>query len=196
MMKGLQGSDSLHPRRIRDAQVAKDWRQAGEAESSWSRAEVCCYSLAWTRSGLIYSHNLSLSLSSFLSPLRRRHGSSTDQAKIVTTPKSQPSSPHTSITANMLGQPPTMLDGGGAGGTDFAAYSDPLSEGSDPDTEILLRRIYGPDLATQDVAQVVMDERLDERDGLLMDGELALVGGLSYPANWPRSSSAGLAASE
>ena len=71
-----------------------------------------------------------------------------------------------------------MLDGGGAGGTDFAAYSDPLSEGSDPDTEILLRRIYGPDLATQDVAQVVMDERLDERDGLLMDGELALVGGL------------------
>ena len=73
-----------------------------------------------------------------------------------------------------------MLEGRGAGGSDFTAYSDPPSEGSDPDTSILLRRIYGPDLATADVTQVVMAEKIDEGEGLLMNGELALVEGFVF----------------
>ena len=78
----------------------------------------------------------------------------------------------------MLGQPPTMLDGcREAGDTTYAAYSDPPSEGSDPGTDILLRRAYGAELATKDVAQIIMDEYLDDRDSLLMDGKLALLGG-------------------
>ncbi|KZT72907.1 hypothetical protein DAEQUDRAFT_552793 [Daedalea quercina L-15889] len=111
------------------------------------------------------------SLSSFLSPLRRRHNSLRDQAKIVTTPKSQPSSPHTAITASMLGQPPTTFDGedGTGGHARQYALADPPSEGSDPDMDAMLRRIYGADTATANITQLIMNENLDEGESMLMD---------------------------
>ncbi|KAH9929681.1 uncharacterized protein B0H18DRAFT_953420 [Fomitopsis serialis] len=68
----------------------------------------------------------------------------------------------------MLGQPPTTL-GVDDDRTMHFAYANPPSEGSDPDTNVILRRIYGDELVTEDVSQLFINEKLDEKDSLLME---------------------------
>ncbi|TFY68590.1 hypothetical protein EVJ58_g926 [Rhodofomes roseus] len=71
----------------------------------------------------------------------------------------------------MLGQPPLALAGFGAD-DDHSMHptqGDWPSEGSDPDTDVILKRIYGDELVTEDISQLIVNEKLDGRDTLLMD---------------------------
>ncbi|KII93076.1 hypothetical protein PLICRDRAFT_694319 [Plicaturopsis crispa FD-325 SS-3] len=88
------------------------------------------------------------SLASFLSPLV-----STTRPKIVTSPKSQPSSPRTTISLSVLGQPPSDAP-------DVVMASDDLGT--------ILENVYDT-MKGQDAGDWVMNERLEDKDGLLMD---------------------------
>ncbi|KAI0692951.1 hypothetical protein BC835DRAFT_1097792 [Cytidiella melzeri] len=99
--------------------------------------------------------------------------------KIVTSPKSQPSSPHTFITASMsmLGQPPTMLAGLERDGSTNDRNDNDGSSAPDSDNSIGLRavmNILGSEAdegasRTFDPSAFILRERLDENETLLMD---------------------------
>ncbi|KDQ63007.1 hypothetical protein JAAARDRAFT_202531 [Jaapia argillacea MUCL 33604] len=105
------------------------------------------------------------SLASFLSPLLQAPRPS--HPRIVTTPKSHPSSPSNCITASMLGQPPSDLeDPGDLGG--MSRWNNNLS--SSDDFDALLGKVYaGAQIG--DPMQLILQEKLDEKESLLMDGE-------------------------
>ncbi|GBE77464.1 hypothetical protein SCP_0103390 [Sparassis crispa] len=106
------------------------------------------------------------SLGSFLGSLLQPHQVRKERAQIVTTPKSYPSSPHTTITMSMLGQPPSVLEDefniGDAAPDNFRGYM------SDPDLEDIVGRLCGgvPD---EDLTDVIIREKIDEKYCLLMD---------------------------
>lgn len=98
-----------------------------------------------------------------------------DTAKVVTTPRSCPSSPQTAITDSMLGQPPTVT-------TPIMVHHDYPSS----DTDIsgsdgiglrgVLKILYpnegerNPSGFNVDPRDFILKERLDEKESYLMDG--------------------------
>ncbi|EKM61502.1 uncharacterized protein PHACADRAFT_190671 [Phanerochaete carnosa HHB-10118-sp] len=99
-------------------------------------------------------------------------GGSMDGQTNPITPKSEPSSPHTTITASLLGQPPTIMDS--EVGT-MSPGSPELSSGSD-DIGItrVLKKMYKHESGTDggfvvDPKDFILKERLDDKETLLMD---------------------------
>ena len=95
------------------------------------------------------------------------------EPRIVTSPKSRPSSPHTTITSSMLGQPPTVP---GAiarpiGMQGIDAYENPSDEdenGFDQSIKLLTAEV------TEDLTNVILQERpstLEIQGITLMDGK-------------------------
>ncbi len=113
--------------------------------------------------------SLFASFSSFLKPLLTRGPSlyEHDCARIITSPKSQPSSPHTSITASLLGQ--FGADGEVHIGTGLSCGDLESDPGGSDDTQCVITRIYGKH-KLGDPKEFILNERLDDRESLLMDG--------------------------
>lgn len=89
----------------------------------------------------------------------------------VKTPRSEPSSPHTTITASLLGQPPTALD------SDSDIGSPRSQDLSSDDVGItrLLKKMYKNETGAESGLVVnpqdfILKERLDEKETHLMDG--------------------------
>ncbi|EED79688.1 predicted protein [Postia placenta Mad-698-R] len=104
------------------------------------------------------------SLVSFLEPLVSSRPMLETEAKIITTPKSHPSSPHTTITMSMLGQPPTVDDTG----EDSAVTGYRISS-EDLDLDVLLEKVCGERTGNQNFRDIILREKIDEKDSLLMD---------------------------
>ncbi|KAH9942948.1 hypothetical protein B0H21DRAFT_710023 [Amylocystis lapponica] len=108
-------------------------------------------------------------LASFLSPLLHRSRPQHEAARIVTTPKSRPSSPRTDITMSMLGQAPSVL-GDGSDNGDVDANTGHDFEGSDnSNIDNMLERVCGESMSDEDPHTMILKERLDEKESLLMD---------------------------
>ncbi|PCH39205.1 hypothetical protein WOLCODRAFT_167851 [Wolfiporia cocos MD-104 SS10] len=105
------------------------------------------------------------SLASFLGPLLSQSLPPTAQAKIVTTPKSHPSSPRTAITMSMLGQPSTVFDDRFATLIRERAQAD--SDVSDCDLDATMEKLGGQ--PSDNLQDLIMKEKLDEKDSLLME---------------------------
>ncbi|TFK56839.1 hypothetical protein OE88DRAFT_1730282 [Heliocybe sulcata] len=110
------------------------------------------------------------SLHSFLGPLLTTPAPMTGaEPRIVTTPKSQPSSPRTTITASMLGQPPySTIEEGDVGSIRERL---PLSDDTDAtgdDFDQAIGKLYN-EVKGLDPDAVIMKVRLDERECHLMD---------------------------
>ncbi|KAI0334386.1 hypothetical protein GY45DRAFT_1367576 [Cubamyces sp. BRFM 1775] len=124
-------------------------------------------------------------LSDFLQPLIRIPEGS--RPRVVRSPKSQPSSPRTSITASMLGQPPSVPD-----------VLQPLDiENPSSDDSIIfavktIERACGELVKNEDPAALILGERLEEREGMLMDVPVMRPpnehgpGGLEMPMRLPQ----------
>ncbi|OCH95750.1 hypothetical protein OBBRIDRAFT_822683 [Obba rivulosa] len=114
------------------------------------------------------------SLSHFLGPLLRSTLQQED-TRIITTPRSQPSSPRTCITTSMLGQMQTEADNH----TDINAHSlhyedSSLNWNSDPDPLNIVERVCGEQLGDEDFIKVVLREQMNEKDALLMEVPMLL----------------------
>lgn len=112
------------------------------------------------------------SLASFLSPFLNQSHPQQAQARIVTTPRSQPSSPRTSITMSMIGQAASVTNGHSEIDTDDRrrVSKDLDSEGSDWDLDTVIQRVCGESLGDEDFKDLILKEKLDEKDSMLMDG--------------------------
>ena len=159
-----------------------DWRGAGTDTRHWRQRKVHSFLLfGWKKTSLT-----TISLHSFLSflhpipktPRRRNSLDETqraDQVKIVTTPRSVPSSPSTMITASMLGQPPTALDIE-PHTNDGAIHLDDLSSddlGLNKVLRVMYQRDEGDGAAERfavDPRDFILRERLDDKESYLMDG--------------------------
>ncbi|KAL4251505.1 hypothetical protein ABKN59_005052 [Abortiporus biennis] len=103
-------------------------------------------------------------LSAFLRPLI--HADPT--IRVITTPKSHSSSPRTLIPESMLGQPPSLL-----GNSDVELLiSRRTLDGSDDELDEVLK-MFGAEhtgnILDRNPLEIILNERLDEKDGLLMD---------------------------
>lgn len=98
---------------------------------------------------------------------------------VVTTPCSRPLTPHTTITASMLGQPPTATTPESA--MKIAnTYSDDWSS-DDLGLNKILRDMYrGEDTSAfaADPRDFILKERLDNRESYLMDGMSSHIAGV------------------
>ncbi|OJT04460.1 hypothetical protein TRAPUB_4730 [Trametes pubescens] len=105
-------------------------------------------------------------LSEFLPPLVRPAPSC--GPRIVQSPKSQPSSPRTSVTLSLLGQP-SVLDVPEitAGSSDDDAH--PSSDDSITFAIKAVERACGDRVGSEDPRHFILMEKLDEKDGMLMD---------------------------
>ncbi|KAI0361024.1 hypothetical protein OH77DRAFT_1585206 [Trametes cingulata] len=106
-------------------------------------------------------------LSDFLPLLVRP--SQTRGPRVMQSPKSQPSSPRTTITMSMLGQPPTEHDAShsiiGLPVTD----ENPSSDDSIAFAVKTVEHACGDRIDGDDPVEFILKEKLDEKDGLLMD---------------------------
>ncbi|CDO73083.1 hypothetical protein BN946_scf185007.g137 [Trametes cinnabarina] len=103
-------------------------------------------------------------LSDFLPSLMRT--ASSCRPRIMASPKSQPSSPRTTLTAAMLGQPPSPAPA-------INLQYDPTCGPSSDDTIAFalntVEKACENCLQNGDPGEVILSEKLDEKDGLLMD---------------------------
>lgn len=105
----------------------------------------------------------SFRLLDFLQPLMRMQQST--GPRIVRSPNSQPSSPRTTITASLLGQPPSVPD--------VSQPSDvniPSSDDSITFAVKTIERACGDLVKNEDPADLILAEKLEEKEGMLMDG--------------------------
>ncbi|KZT30993.1 hypothetical protein NEOLEDRAFT_1238155 [Neolentinus lepideus HHB14362 ss-1] len=111
------------------------------------------------------------SLHSFISPLFTTFAPIPNtEPRIVTTPKSQPSSPRTTITASMLGQPPHSIvdqDSATATGNRRLPESDDAAAASD-DFDQVIGKLY-KDVNRLGPEDVIMRVKLDEKECHLID---------------------------
>ena len=85
--------------------------------------------------------------------------------RIVRSPKSQPSSPRTTITASMLGQPPSVPDMPHPFDDDHPSSDDSITLAVKT-----IERACGDLVKNEDPAHLILSERLEEKEGMLMDG--------------------------
>ena len=108
---------------------------------------------------------------SFLQPIPKTpQRRAADHAVQMETPKSEPSSPHTTITASLLGQPPTVLDSDPGIGR---PSSQDLSS-DDVGITRLLQKMHKNETGVEGGLVVnpqdfILKERLDEKETHLMD---------------------------
>ncbi|RPD65120.1 hypothetical protein L227DRAFT_607705 [Lentinus tigrinus ALCF2SS1-6] len=111
-------------------------------------------------------------LSAFLSPLiqpSQVHG-----PRIVCSPKSKPSSPQTTISMSMLGQPPSVVDDLPRAADSPSRTDRPVDDGLSSDDSItfamkVVERACDDRLGDQNPIALILEERLDEKDGMLMN---------------------------
>ncbi|KAI0363531.1 hypothetical protein BV20DRAFT_1007236 [Pilatotrama ljubarskyi] len=111
-------------------------------------------------------------LSDFLPPLMRP--SQMHDPRIVRSPQSQPSSPRTAITMSILGQPPTALDVSHSIVARPGPDENPSSDDSVTFAVKTVERACGNRIDSDDPGDLILREKLDEKDGLLMDGTIHL----------------------
>ncbi|KAI9068681.1 hypothetical protein FKP32DRAFT_1641905 [Trametes sanguinea] len=103
-------------------------------------------------------------LSDYLSALKRPP--SNHSPRILRSPKSQPSSPRTTISSSVLGHPPSILP------DIIPQLNDASGPNSDDTITYAVRTVElacGNLLGSEDLAHLILSEKLDEKDGLLMD---------------------------
>ena len=125
---------------------------------------------------LLSCHSRDHSLSKFLSPLLRP--SQVDDPLIIHSLKSQPSSSRTPVTVSMLGQPPTVVDDPPRAAESricTAMIADDTLNSDDSITCAVkaVELACGDRLGDEDPISLILEERLDEKDGLLMDGTVS-----------------------
>lgn len=121
-----------------------------------------------SKSNTSYRTKNPISLSTFLAPAGIKSLPTNVLAridivpKIATTPTSQPSSPHTPTTASMIGQTSRLND-------DSSDFDPGLDEESSDDLVHLLKDVRG-DLDIKDPMKWIINEKLDDKESMFMDG--------------------------
>ncbi|OBZ79791.1 hypothetical protein A0H81_01498 [Grifola frondosa] len=116
----------------------------------------------------------SASFGAFMSTMLPRPQARDNRVRIATSPKSHPSSPHTPITASMLGQPPSAIFGPNDVDHDRTQRAcldfddDRLYSDDGKDLNAIVEQVCGERLG-EDPTDIIMKEKLDEKDGMLMD---------------------------
>ncbi|KZT08645.1 uncharacterized protein LAESUDRAFT_613417, partial [Laetiporus sulphureus 93-53] len=110
------------------------------------------------------------SLSTFLSPLISRSAAGKTEPNVVTTPKSRPSSAHRTVSSSMLGQPPSTLEDGDAAVTGDRRWTfNVFSDDPSCDLEATMEKLCGIPFDEDDLHGVILREKLDEKETMLMD---------------------------
>ncbi|EPQ50101.1 hypothetical protein GLOTRDRAFT_134253 [Gloeophyllum trabeum ATCC 11539] len=123
------------------------------------------------------------SLHSFLAPMLNMPEAITNaEPRIVTTPKSQPSSPRTTITASMLGQAP-VSDSFEDISTEHRQLLQDSDDTAGDDFDQVVRKLYR-DVKGLEPDDLIMKVKLDERECHLMDVPRLASPTVHDPSRW------------